>query len=46
MPYPPTCCECPTKTVILWDDKPWCREHVLAATDRAPFTVTDPLTKT
>jgi hypothetical protein len=35
MPYPPTCCECSTKTFIIWDGKPWCREHFLAATERA-----------
>jgi hypothetical protein len=35
MPYPPTCCQCTTKTFILWDGKPWCREHFLAATERA-----------
>lgn len=35
MPYPPVCCECSTKTFILWDGKPWCREHFLAATERA-----------
>lgn len=35
MPYPPTCCECSTKTFILWDGKAWCRQHYLEAQDRA-----------
>jgi len=32
---PTTCCECDAKTWIIWDAKPWCRNHFHTAQERA-----------
>lgn len=31
----PTCCRCAARTWIIWDARPWCREHFLAAREEA-----------